>query len=188
MSPVTHLLSGWVVANVAPLSRRERAIVTIAAVVPDVDGLGFVPELLTRHSSHPLLWFSEYHHALHTLLFAIVISVMAFSLAKQRLRTASLAFGSFHVHLIEDLVGSRGPDGFDWSIPYLAPFSNRWQWAWHGQWGLNAWPNVVLTMGLLALTFYLALQRSYSPVELFSTKADRAVVAALRGRFRLASR
>ena len=70
MSPVTHFLTGWVLANAVDLNRRDRAIVTIAAVVPDVDGLGIVAEILTRHSQHPLLWFSDYHHALHTLLFA----------------------------------------------------------------------------------------------------------------------
>jgi hypothetical protein len=57
MSPVTHFLTGWVVANSAPLNWRERAVVTFAAVIPDLDGLGIVPDLLTRHSQHPLLWF-----------------------------------------------------------------------------------------------------------------------------------
>ena len=61
MSPVTHFLTGWVLANAVDLNRRDRAIVTIAAVAPDVDGLGIVAEILTRHSQHPLLWFSDYH-------------------------------------------------------------------------------------------------------------------------------
>jgi len=34
---------------------------------PDLDGLGIIPELLTRNSSHPLLWFSLYHHSLPLL-------------------------------------------------------------------------------------------------------------------------
>jgi inner membrane protein len=61
-------------ATAAGLERRERAVVTDAAVIPNIDGLVVAPELLTRHSQHPLLWFSEYHHILHTLLFAIVVS------------------------------------------------------------------------------------------------------------------
>ena len=48
MSPVTHFLFGWMVANTTDFSRRERAIVAIAGVIPDVDGLGVIPEILTR--------------------------------------------------------------------------------------------------------------------------------------------
>ena len=77
MSPVTHFFAGWLLASVSPtgrpttLTRREKALVVAAAVAPDIDGLGIVPELLTRNTSHPLLWFSEYHHSLHTLAFAL---------------------------------------------------------------------------------------------------------------------
>lgn len=90
MSPVTHFLTGWVLANAGDLNRRDRAVVTLAAVVPDVDGLGIVTEILTRDSRHPLLWFSQYHHALHTLLFALFVSVCAFCLSNRRWISASL--------------------------------------------------------------------------------------------------
>ena len=75
MSPVTHFLTGWVLANSVRLDRRGMAAVTVAAVIPDIDGIGIVAEVLTRHSSHPLLWFSEYHHALHSLAFAVVVAM-----------------------------------------------------------------------------------------------------------------
>src|SRR6201984_286614 len=81
MSPVTHFLAGWMLSSVAPLPRREKVLVVAAAVAPDIDGLGLLPELLTRNSSHPLLWFSEYHHLLHTLAFALVCTVAAFLIA-----------------------------------------------------------------------------------------------------------
>jgi hypothetical protein len=57
MSPVTHFLMGWVVANAAKLDRKERAAVTIAGVVPDIDGLGAIADTLTRHGDKPLLWY-----------------------------------------------------------------------------------------------------------------------------------
>jgi inner membrane protein len=183
MNPVTHFLTGWVLANAADLNRRDRAVVTLAAVLPDVDGLGLTPEILTRNSAHPLLWFSQYHHALHTLLFALFVSACAFFISKRKWLSASLAFVAFHLHLLEDLVGSRGPDGFSWPIPYLFPFSDRWIWTWGGRWGLNAWPNMALTIVLLGVTVWLAVKRGFSPVDLFSPAADRAVVAALRKRF-----
>jgi membrane-bound metal-dependent hydrolase YbcI (DUF457 family) len=183
MSPVTHFLSGWVFANCARLDRRERAIVTLACVAPDVDGLGIIPELLTRNSSHPLLWFTLYHHSLHTLAFSLVVAAIAFALARQRWKTALLALASFHLHLFEDILGSRGPDGYQWPIPYLAPFSQFVQLIWSGQWGLNAWPNVAITAALLLITFWLAWLRGFSPLEMISTKADAAFVEALRQRF-----
>jgi membrane-bound metal-dependent hydrolase YbcI (DUF457 family) len=107
MSPVTHFFTGWVFANCFDLGRRDRALVTLACVVPDVDGLGIIPELLTRNSAHPLLWFSLYHHSLHNLAFALVIAAIAFALATQKWKTASLALLSFHIHLLEDVLGSR---------------------------------------------------------------------------------
>jgi inner membrane protein len=183
MSPVTHFVTGWVIANAAPLNRRERVVVTFAAVAPDVDGLGIIPELVTRHAQHPLLWFSRYHHSLHTLLFAVIIAVLAFFMSGRRWMPASFAFLAFHAHLVEDLVGSRGPDGYLWPIPYLFPFSERWTWAWEGQWKLNAWPNVAVTLALLCLTILMALRRGFSPVSIFSRRADKSVVAALRNRF-----
>jgi membrane-bound metal-dependent hydrolase YbcI (DUF457 family) len=182
MSPATHFLTGWVLANSASLDRRERALVTFAGVVPDLDGLGIVAEYLTRNSHHPLEWFSTYHHSLHSLLFAIVVAAVSFALATQRWKTASLVFLSFHIHLLEDLLGSRGPDGYQWPIPYLIPFSRVCQLSWHGQWALNAWPNFAITISLLLVTFYLSWSRRFSPLEMVSLKADAAFVAALRKR------
>jgi len=183
MSPVTHFLTGWTLANCAKLERGDRIIVTLACVAPDIDGLGIIPELLTRNSAHPVLWFTLYHHSLHTLLFAIVVTLFAFVLAKRKTTTALLTFLSFHIHLLEDVLGSRGPDGYQWPIPYLMPFSSRFNLAWRGEWGLNAWPNLVITMLLLLITLWLAWKRGFSPVEMISSKADAVFVRALRQRF-----
>jgi hypothetical protein len=184
VSPVTHFLSGWVLANAAGVSsRRDRALVTLSAVIPDVDGLGIVAEILTRNSARPLLWFSRYHHSLHNLMFALVVSAVAFVVAREKWKTAALCLLGFHLHLFEDLIGSRGPDGDQWPIPYLAPLSSTWSLTWGGQWGLNAWPNVAITIALVGVTLYLAWERGYSPVEMVSESADRQLVAALRKRF-----
>jgi inner membrane protein len=187
MSPITHFLTGWVFANCAKLEPRERALVTLASIAPDIDGLGIIPEVLTRNSTHPLLWFSLYHHSLHNLIFAIVVAVVAFMLAAQKWKTGLLALVSFHLHLFEDFIGSRGPDGDPWPIPYLKPFSPV-QLTWHGQWALNAWPNVALTVVLLFTTLWLAWKRGFSPLEMVSAKADAILITALRQRFPRAER
>jgi inner membrane protein len=183
MSPVTHFFSGWVFANCFDLERRDRALVTLACVAPDIDGLGIIPELLTRNSAHPLLWFSMYHHSLHNLAFALVIAAIGFALAAQKWKTGSLVLLSFHMHLLEDVLGSRGPDGNQWPIPYLSPFSSSLQLVWRGQWGLNAWQNVVITVVLLLITLWLAWRRGFSPLEMVSSGADNALVATLRRRY-----
>jgi inner membrane protein len=183
MSPVTHFLTGWVLANCTRLNRKDRAIVTLACVVPDVDGLGIIPEILARNSAHPLLWFSLYHHRLHTLVFGVVVAVISVLLASQKWKTGLFALLSFHIHLFEDLLGSRGPDGDQWPIPYLSPFSSSLQLTWRGQWMLNSWPNYLITIVLLLVTFWLAWYRGFSPLEMVSETADTAFVDALRQRF-----
>jgi inner membrane protein len=184
VSPITHFLIGWSVANITPaLERRDRAMITWASVVPDVDGLGIVPELLTRHSSHPLNWWSDYHHVLgHNLTFAFVTTAVAALFAKNRRITAVLVFFSFHLHLLGDLVGARGPEGEQWPIPYLVPISNVLNLTWSGQWALNAWQNMVITALLIALSFVLAWKRGFSPLELFSKRADTVFIETIRNR------
>ena len=187
MSPITHFLMGWAVANSAPsLDKRERAMVTWAGVVPDIDGLGIVADWLARNSSHPLNWWGDYHHVLaHNLCFALVVAVVAAILAKQKAKTVLWVLLSFHLYLLADLVGARGPDGEQWPIPYLLPFMKEVQLTWSGQWALNAWPNFVVTAVLIGIAFILARKRGFSPVEMFSSKADSIFVRALRTRFPL---
>lgn len=184
MSPVTHLLFGWTVANVdRSLNRRERAAITVAGIIPDIDGLGAVAEFLTRNSAHKLTWFSDYHHMMHNAAFSLLVAAVSFAVATRRWKTALLALFAFHLHLLCDVVGARGPDGYDWPIPYLLPFSRSGAWSWSGQWGLNSWQNFVITGVLLALTLYWAWQRGRSPLEIISTRADKAFVDVLRQRF-----
>jgi inner membrane protein len=165
------------------ISRREKTMVVAAAVIPDIDGLGIVPEVLTRNSAHPLLWFSQYHHLLHTLVFATAVAMLCWFLSEQRWKTATLVFFSFHLHLLCDLVGSRGPDGDSWPIPYLKPLSNAIQLTWRGQWALNGWQNFLITAVVLAFTFWFAYRFGSSPLELASSRANARFVAALRLRF-----
>jgi hypothetical protein len=176
---------GWAVASAAPsLDKRDRAFVTWASVVPDVDGLGIIAEWATRNADHPLNWWSDYHHILgHNLGLAILITAIAAIFAQQKLTTALLVFLSFHLHLFGDLIGARGPDGYQWPIPYLLPFAREPRLTWSGQWALNAWPNVLITASLLILTIVLARNRGYSPLQLFSAKLDHLFVSSLRKRF-----
>lgn len=181
----THFFAGWLVAAGMPgLTRRERGLITFAGVAPDLDGLGFIVEEATANASHPLPWYSLYHHVLgHNLGLALAVAVISYALAKRRVAVALLAFLSFHLHLLLDLMGSRGSDGYQWPIPYLAPFSNAWQLSWSGQWWVGAWQNTLATFIFVFATVWLAWRLGHSPLGLFSPKADAAFVAALRARF-----
>jgi hypothetical protein len=97
---------------------------------------------------------------------------------------ATLELASVHLHLLGDLLGSRGPDGYQWPIPYLWPFSGAADLVVPFQWQLNAWPNVVISLILLAHLFWLAWDRGSSPLELISARANEAFVQALHVRFR----
>lgn len=184
MSPITHFMVGWLTANAADLNKRERVAVTIAGIIPDVDGLGIIAEKLTVGTDRPLLWWTEYHHVIgHNLGFCLLVAGCVFAVSEKRWKAAGLAGLAFHLHLIGDVIGARGPDGFQWPIPYLLPFHDGLQISWSGQWALDAWPNFVITGLALVSILYLAWKRGFSPLEIVSESADRAFVATLRNRF-----
>lgn len=186
MSPVTHFLAGWAVANAAGLAKRDRWLVTLAGIAPDADGMGVVAEVLTRESAHPLLWWTNYHHVFgHSLIFGVCCAVGACFFATRKSLVVGLVLASFHLHLLGDVLGGRGPDGYIWTVPYFWPFSDAWVWSWQGQWKLNSWQNLVLTSGLLALTFRWAWQKGFSPLELFPQNVDLIFIETLRRRFPL---
>ena len=177
---------GWTVATAANLQPRERLWVTLAGLAADVDGAGVIAEILTRHTAHPLLWWTQYHHVVgHNLLFGVAFAVLAAALAQRRGLVFGLALLSYHLHLIADVLGGRGPTGDLWTIPYFWPFSDAWIWSWQNQWKLNSWQNLLITAVLMFWAFRLAWKRGYSPVSLISQRADAAVVEVLRRRFPL---
>lgn len=185
MNPIEHFFIGWCIASIPrDLTRTERGLIAAAAVIPDIDGLGMLVEIPTRHTAHPLLWWTEYHHVLtHNLAAAVVVTVAAFAWSRRRWLTSLLACLSFHSHILGDVVGARGPDGYQWPIPYWMPFSRFPELSWDGQWALNAWQNFLITGMALQVTLYLAWARGYSPVQLFSSRADALFIQTLRARF-----
>jgi hypothetical protein len=183
---ITHLLSGWAVAEPTTLEHRDRTILAWASVAPDLDGLGVLVDVANRALGRPESFlYSRWHHELlHGLPGALAIAAVSTLLARSRLRVAVLSFALVHLHLLCDLVGSRGPATGDiWPIHYLAPFSSFPTFAWSGQWPLNGWPNIVLTLLLIGYAFVRAITHGNSPVSLFHRGANLAFVRALRHRW-----
>lgn len=186
MIPFTHLFVGWTFAEQFKLDQRDRALVAWAGVIADADGLTLIPDLFTAAvGMAPTYFYGDYHHMLtHGVAAGILWSALALVLGHRKWKAALLSLIGFHIHLLCDVLGSRGPDPLDvWPIPYLAPFSDKWTITWRYQWALNAWPNIVLSIALMCLIFWRAYRRGYSPVSLFSKRADAAFVETLRRRF-----
>ncbi len=184
MNPITHLLTGWALTLPWDLERRDRTLVVLASVAPDVDAAGAIGDLVQGRSLDSFELYARYHHVLgHNVLFAALVTLACLFLARRTLLVGALGALAVHLHFVADVVGSAGPDGSQWDVPYLLPFSRSWQWAVPWQWALNAWPNIVLTLVLLALAFYVGWSRGFSPVGLLSERADGAFIATLRRRF-----
>ncbi len=166
------------------MTRRDRFLVTMAGIAPDIDGAGIVLDLMNRSVIDQMQWWSEYHHVIgHNITFCIFLMLIAGAVAQRRWTTGALVPLTFHLHLLGDLVGARGPDGYQWPIDYLFPFSDAWQLSWSGQWHLNAWPNILITIVLLGLVLFSTWKKGISPLELVSTRANHVLVNSLRLRF-----
>lgn len=185
MSPVTHLFASWAVAVRTTDNLRDRRLVTLAGVLPDLDGGGMLVDLARRALGRgdDFFFYQRYHHVLlHGILGAVVIGLVLAWFGERRGRVFVLAVLVAHVHFVCDLVGSRGPTPLDvWPIHYLGPVSDGWTWVWRGQWALDAWPNRVLTLGLFAGCLVLSVRLGDSPVGVFHRRADAVFVSVLRG-------
>ena len=184
MSPITHLFAGWVVADRTADGVRDCRLVTLAGLAPDLDGIGLVVDIVRNavHHTQSFYYYQVYHHSLlHGIPGALVVAGLAAALAKKSGRVFLLAMIALHLHLLCDLLGSRGPELGDlWPIFYLAPISNDPMWLWRGQWQLDGWQNRIITLGLMVWIMGRALKRGESIVAIFSQRADLVFVATLQ--------
>jgi hypothetical protein len=184
MHIATHFFASWLLADAVSENDRERGMLTLSGVLPDIDVLPAALMAFTGSSQTITDVYQKYHHVLaHNFTFAIILSAAVLLLTRGKYKAALWAFIIFHLHLLFDLLGSAGPDGSIWALHYLYPFSPK-PLVFNGQWALNAWPNIVITLALMAFTIYQAKRKGYSPLVLISKKADRIFVETLRNRFK----
>lgn len=146
MAPATHLFASWLIAAKTTNNLRDCRLVALAGILPDADGFGLLMDLGARAVGNEQTWFyGRYHHyLLHGLFGGLLISGVLTCFARERVRVALLCLALFHLHVLCDLAGSRGPAPEDlWPIFYLGPFSKDPMWVWRGQWRLDAWPLAV---------------------------------------------
>jgi len=183
VSPITHFLISWVVLEQLQVSQRDKAIVVIAGITPDLDGLGIVIDFATKTLGLVETDYYQSFHRMygHGLPAALCIAVLASAVGTSRYRVAFWAFVSVHLHFLGDLLGSRGSTVEDiWGIYYFMPLTMKYEISWAAQWPLVGWQNLVLTAVLLAIVMKRATIRGYSPLGLLSTSADTIFLSTLR--------
>lgn len=173
MNLIVHTELSWLAAQALP-KRRDRIVVTLAGVVPDLDAL----TLLGGGD-----FYGTYHHVIsHNFVAAILTVLAAAAAGRDRAKTALFALVAFHLHLLCDLAGS-GAAGPDWPLLYYWPVS-RHEWLWSGQWNLASWQNGVIALAASFTCLGLALPLRRTVVEIFSLRADAVLVRAMWQRFR----
>jgi len=183
MNPETHLLASWIVGAKTTDNERDCRLVALAGILPDADGLGLIADGLAPAFGwkKTFLYLDYHHYLLHGAFGAVLITGLLVLFARQKLRVALLCLAVFHLHLLCDFIGSRGPSAVDlWPIFYLGPFTKDPMWIWKGQLPLDHWFNRYLSVALLGWSFWLAVQRGYSFVGVFSRRLDRIFVEVLR--------
>lgn len=186
MNTLTHFLVSWSLVENTNLDSRGKAIVTWLGVLPDLDGLGGIIDVVAHlFGDTNSDFYAQYHHHLfHGLFGALFLPFIAVSVAHKKLSTFLFGVLVIHLHLFCDFIGSRGFSLEDiWPIHYLAPFSENFTFSWSGQWQLNAWQNVMLTIALLIFMFMRSITHGHSVVSLFSNRAHEIFVYTIRSRW-----
>jgi hypothetical protein len=182
MSPGGHAFISWWTANVVSLSRRDRLLVLLGGILPDVDGLSVL-----------FGWeaFLNYHHLVaHNLAVGLLWLAVAAITADQRGRCLVLVLCNWHLHLACDYFGSGGYDGSVWVLPYFYPLLGSHgtdgifvgpDWYWNPwQWQLRAWPNLLIVVIAGLGWLYIAVRLDRTWFEFIWPAMDRELCRTLR--------
>ena len=185
MSPITHFIGSWLVASIVTNNPRDRKLVTLAGILPDADGLGLVADVVkavVNGGEASFDYYQQYHHLLlHGWPGAILVVALLTCFARKHGRVALFCLVTFHLHLLCDLLGSRGPSPADlWPICYSEPLFRHPIWLWKGQWRLDGWQNQTVCVVVFAISLWLAAKRGYSFVEFLNRRLDKVFVEVLQ--------
>lgn len=110
MTPLTHFLAAFALSWTLASRARDRALIVLAGVLPDIDG---APILFDK------ALYGQVHHTIgHSYVFGLPLAIAAGALACEKRRTAALAFAAFTLHLAADIAGTN------WPVQALYPLSD----------------------------------------------------------------
>lgn len=183
MSPAIHLFASWIIAAKTTDNPRDCRLVTLAGILPDLDGAGLLVDAGMKFvgAGDAYVYETYHHYLLHGLFGGMGLTLLLTVFARQRMRVVVLSLALFHLHLLLDLVGARGPSPDDlWPIFYLGPLTKDPMWIWQGQWELYCWPNRLMSVLLFVWASLLAVRYGHSFVGVFNRKLDAGFVSVLR--------
>src|SRR5262245_21319410 len=100
MSPLTHFMGSWLIASATMNNTRDRRLVTLAGIIPDVDGLGIVVDMvkaLVTGQEPSFVYYQRFHHVwLHGWPGALLVAVLLGSFGRERLRVGLWSLVVFH--------------------------------------------------------------------------------------------
>lgn len=165
MSPLIHLITAWLIAMLFTFELKERRIVVLAGIIPDIDG-AFI--LFSQDI------YIEYHHSFgHSLLFGVILililSIVFSKHIKNRLLLIGVSILAFSSHLMLDIIGTN------WSVNPLYPilaldlsiYSTLSSEIIY--WVINP-VYAILIFGLMAFIIY---KKERSPIEFISVNLDK---------------
>lgn len=199
MHGASHLLISWFVAEAHGLdSPRDRRIVALSGLAPDIDVLAYAGAIVYYGFDKDLafenVWQVVHHRYTHGLGFILLTGIVAFlvagkfwmtenrrtdnlnrSVIEHAAKVAVLSMLVSVVHLFCDIVAG-GPT---WPVFPLWPLSDS-GWAVTWSWTLAAWPNSAVLFGFLAGTMIYAKCAGYSPMEAINYRFDRWFVTIIQ--------
>jgi hypothetical protein len=85
MSSGSHPLASWLLANAMGFEHRERRIVALAGLAPDLDGLGYLIDRYNEFVGVDSFYYQQFHHVIgHNLLASAAIATCAALIAARR--------------------------------------------------------------------------------------------------------
>ncbi len=181
MQGTVHLALGWLLGDGAGLeTRRDRRIVGLAGLVPDIDVLVYPLAYLVFLGDMDKAFnvYAQVHHRYtHGVLFALLCAMSAWRLASEdkRMRVAALTLLAVFLHIVGDVIAS----GSNWPVYPLAPLSDL---AWTVTWSWNAsdWRNISLSVLAILMMLWYSRVKGYSMLECFSYRADDWMTKVMR--------
>ena len=184
MQGPSHLITSWFVAEACGLkSPRERRIVALSGLAPDIDSLAYVGAIVyfgfDKDLAFEHVWEVIHHRYTHGLGFVVLTGIVAFMMASRfpvfgTRRENDVVAGSSRragkvallsmlvsvIHVFFDLAAG----GATWPVFPLWPLS-EFAWAVDWSWTLADWPNSAILFACLAGMMMYARVAGHSPME-----------------------
>lgn len=185
MGPGSHLQIGYLIANAASLNTRDRRLVMLAGVAPDVDGVVGIFDIVRegRLLDCSYSTFHALHHTFgHNVFFGVFGALLlGAAAAGAKGRVFWLCLAAMASHYAADAVAADYPLNLLWPlggdmepIPILLGAS---------PWVVKYVIQFSLMIVILALCAWMVARTHRTPVEVLSPQLDRFLVGYVVGAF-----